>query len=164
MRLENEDVSKRMGTGFVEAGRDLGALAASLGITTLCDRASGVIGGVDELDRYQEMYVGGRMTARTRASLFAAEEAGWDAAGIRVGRGDALMRAAGSKVVTDGSNRGFAGRQREPCPGTDPRQRQFAARVLMLHPHLDGRSTGASMLVVACERLMGAVTLLEISQ
>jgi hypothetical protein len=50
---------------------------------------------------------------RIRAYLYS-EQPGWDDAGAEPGDGDELMRIAGWKIVTDGSNQGFTGRQRAP--------------------------------------------------
>jgi predicted amidohydrolase YtcJ len=109
----NEKITNRMQTGFVGAGREVGDEAAALGITTLCDQATGAIGGPAELDTYRTMFDGGQMKARIRAYAYS-EQPGWDESGVKAGQGDALMRLAGWKIVTDGSNQGFTGRQREP--------------------------------------------------
>jgi predicted amidohydrolase YtcJ len=111
--LRNQQILDRMQSGFVAAGREVGAQAAALGITTLCDQATGGFAGPAELDAYRAMFEGGQMKARIRAYAYS-EQPGWDAAGVRPGDGDALMRVAGWKIVTDGSNQGFTGRQREP--------------------------------------------------
>lgn len=109
----NEKITERMQSGFVVAGREVGDQAATLGITTLCDQATGAIGGPAELVNYRAMFEGGQMKSRIRAYAYS-EQPGWDAAGVAAGQGDALMRLAGWKVVTDGSNQGFTGRQRQP--------------------------------------------------
>ncbi len=111
--MRNEEIAARMATEFVSAGREVGAEAAALGITTLCDQATGALAGPAELDSYRAMYAGGLMSARVRAYAYS-EQPGWDEAGVEAGNGDALMRVAGWKIVTDGSNQGFTGRQREP--------------------------------------------------
>jgi predicted amidohydrolase YtcJ len=111
--LRNEQITHRMQSGFVAAGREVGDQAAALGITTLCDQATGGLAGPAELDSYRAMFEGGRMKARIRAYAYS-EQPGWDEAGVEAGQGDALMRVAGWKIVTDGSNQGFTGRQREP--------------------------------------------------
>jgi predicted amidohydrolase YtcJ len=111
--LANQQIVDRMGTQFVSAGRQVGELAAALGITTLCDQATGGLAGPADLDGYRAMFDGGRMKARIRAYLYSVQP-GWDEAGIMPGDGDDLMRIAGWKIVTDGSNQGFTGRQREP--------------------------------------------------
>ncbi len=111
--MRNEEIAARMATEFVSAGREVGAVAAALGITTLCDQATGALAGPEELESYRAMYAGGLMNARVRAYAYS-EQPGWDEAGVEAGRGNALMRVAGWKIVTDGSNQGFTGRQREP--------------------------------------------------
>ena len=111
--LRNEAITDRMQTGFVSAGREVGDGAVALGITTLCDQATGGLAGPAELESYRAMYDGGRMKARIRAYAYS-EQPGWDEAGVKPGDGDSLMRVVGWKIVTDGSNQGFTGRQREP--------------------------------------------------
>jgi predicted amidohydrolase YtcJ len=111
--FRNEKITERMQSGFVAAGREVGKEAAAKGITTLCDQATGAIGGPTELDTYRAMFEGDQMMARIRAYAYS-EQPGWDEAGVTAGQGDALMRLIGWKVVTDGSNQGFTGRQREP--------------------------------------------------
>lgn len=111
--LANPGIANRMKNEFVSAGREVGEQAAALGITTLCDMATGAIGGAAELESYRAMYEDDGMSARIRAYLYS-EAGGWDEAGVRPGDGDALMRVTGWKIVTDGSNQGFTGRQREP--------------------------------------------------
>jgi predicted amidohydrolase YtcJ len=111
--LSNQAIVDRMQSGFVDAGREVGDQAVALGITTLCDQATGGLAGPAELESYRAMYDGGRMKARIRAYAYS-EQPGWDEAGVKPFDGDALMRVAGWKIVTDGSNQGFTGRQREP--------------------------------------------------
>ncbi|MGA0266549.1 MAG: amidohydrolase [Lysobacterales bacterium] len=111
--LQNQQIAERMRTGFVAAGREVGQQASALGITTLCDQATGALNGPAELEAYRAMYEGGQMKARIRAYAYS-EQPGWDEAGIEAGEGDAMMRLAGWKIVTDGSNQGFTGRQRAP--------------------------------------------------
>ena len=111
--LLNMQIAERMQSGFVAAGREVGDEAAALGITTLCDQATGGLAGPAELQSYRSMYDDERMKSRIRAYAYS-ENPGWDEADIEVGYGDALMRLVGWKVVTDGSNQGFTGRQRQP--------------------------------------------------
>lgn len=111
--LQNEQIARRMQSGFVSAGREVGDMAAALGITTLCDQATGGLAGPSELDSYRAMFEDGGMKARIRAYAYS-EQPGWDEAGVKAGDGDAFMRLAGWKIVSDGSNQGFTGRQREP--------------------------------------------------
>jgi len=117
--LKNPAIAERLDTGFVDAGRSVGEQAAALGITTVCDQATGALGGPAEVEAYREMYTGSGMKARIRAYVFSAMAPTFAEAGIEVGYGDALMRVAGLKMVTDGSNQGFTGRQREPYVGKD---------------------------------------------
>jgi len=115
----NPSIVNRMQDGFVEAGVGVGTQAAQLGVTTLCDMATGALSGAGELALYREMYAEGLMKARIRAYLYQPGGPWFDEAGIRPGDGDALMRVAGFKIVTDGSNQGFTGRQREPYVGSE---------------------------------------------
>jgi hypothetical protein len=119
--LRNASIGERMAKGFVDAGIAVGDQAAALGITTLCDQASGGLSGAAELEGYRQMYADGRMKARIRAYLFDSQAESFEAAGVQFGQGDALMRVAGWKIVTDGSNQGFTGRQREPYYTRDTR-------------------------------------------
>jgi predicted amidohydrolase YtcJ len=111
--LLNKQIAERMQSGFVAAGREVGDEAAARGITALCDQATGGLAGPAEFQSYRSMYDGGLMKSRIRAYAYS-EQPGWDAAGVEAGQGDALMRLVGWKVVTDGSNQGFTGRQRQP--------------------------------------------------
>ncbi|MDJ0789301.1 MAG: amidohydrolase [Myxococcota bacterium] len=110
----NPEIEARLQGEFVEAGIGVGEAASALGITTLCDQATGAIGGPAELARYREMYAEGRMKTRLRAYLYEFDGPLWKDAGVRPGDGDPLLRVSGLKLVTDGSNQGFTGRQREP--------------------------------------------------
>ena len=57
----------------------------------------------------------GQLKARIRAyPFYTLGLDAWDKAGVKPGDGDALARIAGYKLVTDGSNQGFTGLQREP--------------------------------------------------
>jgi hypothetical protein len=119
--LKNEQLMQVLGDGFVEAGVRVGDEAAALGITTLCDQATGGIAGMGDLGFYRQMFDSGRMHARIRASLFSERAAEWDENNVAFGDGDELLRVVGWKIVTDGSNQGFTGRQRAPYVGTDNR-------------------------------------------
>ena len=119
--MGNPDLMRVVGEGYVDAGVRVGEQAASLGITTLCDQATGGIAGVGDLALYRQMFETGNMKTRIRASLFAARASEWDENGIAFGYGDDLMRVVGWKLVTDGSNQGYTGRQRDPYVGTDNR-------------------------------------------
>jgi predicted amidohydrolase YtcJ len=117
--MRNEKLMRVLGEGFVEAGLRVGHDAAKLGITTLCDQATGGIAGMGDLAFYREMFDSGRMRSRIRASLYSEKSTEWDDNGVAFGAGDEMLRVVGWKIVTDGSNQGFTGRQREPYVGTD---------------------------------------------
>jgi len=117
--LSNESVVDRMSGGFAEAGIGVGDEAAALGVTTLCDMATGGLSGAGELALYRQMYADGRMKARIRAYIYQPAGPSFDEAGTQPGDGDAFMRVSGFKVVSDGSNQGFTGRQREPYVGSE---------------------------------------------
>ncbi len=105
------------------AGRDLDIVAGSLdvikrantlGITMFCDQATGMTRGVKEIDLYRAIADSGEMTTRLRYSLSYGIADKWDETGIQCGDGDALVRCTTWKIVSDGSNQGFSGLQREP--------------------------------------------------
>jgi predicted amidohydrolase YtcJ len=116
--MRNEQLMSTLGEGFVEAGLRIGDEAAALGITTLCDQATGGVAGMGDLAFYRQMFDSGRMHSRIRASLYSEKANEWDEHGVAFGDGDDLLRVVGWKVVTDGSNQGFTGRQRTPYYGT----------------------------------------------
>lgn len=88
--------------------------ANSLGVTMFCDQATGMTRGVKEIDVYNAIAESGQMTARLRYSLSYGIQEKWDATGIACGDGDELVRCTTWKIVSDGSNQGFSGLQREP--------------------------------------------------
>jgi predicted amidohydrolase YtcJ len=112
--MSNEKVKQSFVQGAVESGIKVGDEAASLGITTLCDMATGGASGYAEFESYQQMFATGRMKTRIRAYLYSEAAEAWDKSGIKPGEGDANVRVAGWKIVSDGSNQGRTGRQREP--------------------------------------------------
>jgi predicted amidohydrolase YtcJ len=117
--LLNKAIVTRMKTGFVDAGIKVGEQAAALGITTLCDMAAGAFGAAADIKGFEEMFAAGRMKTRIRAYLFDGKAEEWDKVVARPGYGDAFMRGSGWKMVVDGSNQGYTGRQREPYVGKD---------------------------------------------
>ncbi|UCH74279.1 MAG: amidohydrolase family protein [Rhodospirillales bacterium] len=117
--LLNEAIVTRMETGIVDAGIEVGEQAATHGITTLCDMAAGAFGAEADIEAFEKMFAVGRMKARVRAYLFDGKAEEWDKAGAEPGYGDAFMRVSGWKMVVDGSNQGYTGRQREPYIGRD---------------------------------------------
>jgi predicted amidohydrolase YtcJ len=117
--LLNKQIIERMKTGIVDAGIEVGEQAAALGITTLCDMAAGAFGAAADIEAFEKMFAAGRMKARVRAYLFDGKAEEWDKVGAKPGYGDAYMRVSGWKMVVDGSNQGYTGRQREPYVGKD---------------------------------------------
>ena len=93
--------------------------ANRVGITTLCDQGTGTFQGVGELALYQSLTDSGQMTARFRYSVSQAAAAKWDEAEIEWGEGDEWVRRTGWKIVSDGSNQGRTGLQRESFVGSD---------------------------------------------
>jgi predicted amidohydrolase YtcJ len=102
-----------------EACRAVCAKANRLGVTTVCDQGAGGFQGKGEIDAFHAFAASGHMTARLRYSLFNSMEKAWDGSDIAFGRGDAMARATGWKIVSDGSNQGRTGLQREPYFGRD---------------------------------------------
>jgi predicted amidohydrolase YtcJ len=74
-----------------------------------------------DLAFYRQMFESGRMRARIRASLYSDKANEWDEHDVAFGDGDELLRIVGWKIVTDGSNQGLTGRQRDPYIGTNNR-------------------------------------------
>ncbi len=93
---------------------DVCAKANAVGVTTFCDQGTGLMQGVRELDIYKALAQSGSMTTRLRYSLSYAVQKGFDDYGVAFGDGDEVIRAVGWKIVSDGSNQGFSGLQREP--------------------------------------------------
>jgi predicted amidohydrolase YtcJ len=93
--------------------------ANAVGITTLCDQGTGMFQGVKELDVYQSMRESGRMTARFRYSVSQAMADRWDEVQLTWGEGDEWVRRTGWKIVSDGSNQGRTGLQREAFMGSE---------------------------------------------
>lgn len=115
----NEELLKAFDLGAVDAGIQVGNEAATLGITTLCDMATGGASGYREIENYQKMFATGQMKSRIRAYLYSEVADVWDKSGVKFGEGDENVRVVGWKVVSDGSNQGRTGRQREPYYKSD---------------------------------------------
>lgn len=88
--------------------------ANSLGITLFCDQATGMTRGVKEIEVYNTLAESPAMTARLRYSLSYGIQEKWDALEISCGDGNEVVRCTSWKIVSDGSNQGFSGLQREP--------------------------------------------------
>lgn len=119
--LLNPELLERISNDYVAAGIEVGEAAAALGITTMSDMATGGLSGPGDLDLFREMVESGQMKVRIRANLFYERAAEWDATDIKPGDGDDKLRVVGWKLLADGSNQGFTGRQREPYLNTDDR-------------------------------------------
>tara|TARA_R110000868_G_scaffold148378_1_gene370241 strand:- start:4633 stop:6462 length:1830 start_codon:yes stop_codon:yes gene_type:complete len=102
-----------------EAAKYVCDKANRLGVTTMCDQATGGFQGKGEADAFHAFAKSGHMTARMRYSLLNAHEAAWDTSDLKFGYGDAMARATGWKLVSDGSNQGRTGLQREAYLGRD---------------------------------------------
>lgn len=88
--------------------------ANSLGITMFCDQATGMTRGTKEIDIYNTLAQSPQMTARLRYSLSYGIADQWDETDIACGDGNEIVRCTTWKIVSDGSNQGFSGLQREP--------------------------------------------------
>lgn len=99
---------------MAEACLDVLAAANRVGITTLCDQGTGMFQGLRELQLYDGLRESGRMTARFRFSVSQALAPKIEEADIAWGQGDEWLRATGWKIVSDGSNQGRTGLQRDP--------------------------------------------------
>jgi len=95
--------------------------AASQGVTKVHEAGTGALLGASELDILHGLAASGRLPARiTTAQLDAARQA-WEKAGLQPGSGDDMVRAVSWKAISDGSNQGRTGYQREPYLGSDER-------------------------------------------
>jgi len=99
---------------MAEACLEVFRRANRVGITTLCDQGTGLFQGARELDLYRALRESNRMTARFRYSLGNAIAKQWDETEIAWGHGDEWVRVTGWKIVSDGSNQGRTGLQRDP--------------------------------------------------
>ncbi|NIP15913.1 MAG: amidohydrolase family protein [Pseudomonadales bacterium] len=106
---------------LVEGCLDVFRHANSVGFTTICDQGTGAMQGPKELALYEALRQSNRMTARFRYSLFNTLAPDWDASDVSFGTGDSWVRASAWKIVSDGSNQGLSGLQREPFMNADSR-------------------------------------------
>jgi hypothetical protein len=109
------------GTDLTEAGLAVTRRAATTGVTTICDQGAGGVLGPGDVDLYRAMADSGRLATRLRYSAMDLRADGFDETGLRPGDGDDLVRAVGWKIISDGSNQGRTGHQREPYLGGDDR-------------------------------------------
>lgn len=106
---------------LTEACLDVCRRANEVGVTTFCDQATGMSRGVKELELYKALADSGRMSARLRYSLSYALQDKWDDTDARPGDGDEMARLTAWKIVSDGSNQGLSGLQREPYLNSESR-------------------------------------------
>ena len=99
---------------LAEACLQVCASANQKGITTFCDQGTGLARGVKELDLYQALADSNRMSTRLRYSLISTMADEWLEHGVQFGDGNEIVRASAWKIVSDGSNQGYSGLQREP--------------------------------------------------
>lgn len=109
----------QQGFSLADAALDVCERANRVGVTTFCDQATGMVQGTSEIDIYRALADSGSMTARLRYSLSYALQDKWEAMAVACGQGDELVRLVGWKIVSDGSNQGFSGLQREPYLHSD---------------------------------------------
>ncbi len=107
------------GRNLAEGCLEVFRRANRAGITTLCDQGTGLFQGPKELDLYRALRDSQRMTARFRYCLGQTAAASWDKTDIAWGDGDEWVRVTGWKIVSDGSNQGRTGLQREPFLNSD---------------------------------------------
>lgn len=100
--------------------RNVADRAAANGVTTICDQGTGFLLGAGDIDLFEALAAAGLPT-RLRYSCYDQRGEGFDERGTQPGDGDAYVRATGWKIVSDGSNQGRTGSQREPYLGTDDR-------------------------------------------
>jgi predicted amidohydrolase YtcJ len=104
-------------TDLVAAGLTVSSRASSTGVTTICDQGTGGVLGPGDVDLYSAMAATGRLATRLRYSAMDLRADAFDESGLRPGDGDDLIRSTGWKIISDGSNQGRTGHQREPYMG-----------------------------------------------
>ncbi len=109
------------GIDILARAADVCRRASKVGVTMICDQGAGFLFGPGDVDIYQSLASAGDLSTRLRYSVYDVNGDGFDTAGIVPGHGDELIRSVGWKIVSDGSNQGRTGHQRDPYPGTDDR-------------------------------------------
>jgi predicted amidohydrolase YtcJ len=99
----------------VAALLNLAAQFNQVGLTTVSEFSLGPA----DLEMMNATAATGKLTTRIRAYPFYTYDAAWDAVDLQPQTGDAIARIAGYKLVSDGSNQGYTGLQREPYLNTD---------------------------------------------
>ncbi len=106
-------------TQLTDACLEVFRSANAVGFTTLVDQGVGSMQGAKELDLLRALRASNSMTGRYRYSLMNTLAARWDETDVSFGDGDEWLRASGWKIVSDGSNQGLTGLQREPFLNDD---------------------------------------------
>jgi len=89
--------------------------AASVGVTSIREALTGALMGVAEFGLLHQLNGAARLPVRVSTAQFSKlGNAAWAQAGVTPGAGDDMVRAAAWKIVSDGSNQGRSGYQREP--------------------------------------------------
>lgn len=137
--------------GFDLAGAclEVCARANALGITTLCDQATGMSRGVGEVDLYRALAASGNMTTRLRYSVSFVLGEQWDKAGIGCDDGDEMVRSVGWKIVSDGSNQGLTGLQRQPYLNSESRGEVYLEADRLTEMVADRASRGWALVIHA---------------
>jgi predicted amidohydrolase YtcJ len=104
-------IKEAVSTGFGNGAVRLSNEVAQHGITTMVDMGAGALSGTAEVDSVLAMYGDGGMKSRMRFYMY---DLGNDPRAVMPFYGNDYARIAGWKMVTDGSNQGFTGRQRAP--------------------------------------------------
>ncbi len=99
----------------VAALLSLAARFNQVGLTT----ASEFSLGPADLEVLNATAATGKLTTRIRAYPFYTYDSVWDEMNLQPQTGDAIARISGYKLVSDGSNQGYTGLQREPYLNTD---------------------------------------------
>lgn len=99
----------------VSALLNLAAQFNQVGLTTVSEFSLGPA----DLDMMNATAATGQLTTRIRAYPFYTYDADWDELALQPHAGDAMTRIVGYKLVSDGSNQGYTGLQREPYLNTD---------------------------------------------
>ncbi len=110
-----------VGIDILARAADVCRRASKVGVTTICDQGAGFLFGPGDVDIYQSLAAAGDLRTRLRYSVYDVNGDGFDTAGITPRAGDELIRSVGWKIVSDGSNQGRTGHQRDPYLGTDDR-------------------------------------------
>ncbi|MHB1594115.1 MAG: amidohydrolase [Streptosporangiaceae bacterium] len=93
--------------------------AAAVGVTAMCEAATGAILGRREIDLLHALSRQGRL--KTRLSLAVLDELADQWPDVRPGAGGDMVWIGARKIIADGSNQGRSGYQHEPYLGTRDR-------------------------------------------